>query len=75
MVERVKKVAKIILQEYKVNEEDLTLNKAYAVILQWINNNAQFGFTFDMQEICFAYGTDEASKNQEILEKNQNIYF
>ncbi|WP_238046434.1 QWxxN domain [Enterococcus mundtii] len=69
MVERVKKAAKIILQEYNVNEEDLTLNKAYAVILQWVNNNAQFDFTFDMQKICFAYGTEEASKNQEILEK------
>ncbi|WP_066025006.1 QWxxN domain [Enterococcus mundtii] len=69
MVVRVYKVANIILSAYNVNEENLTLEKAYAVILQWINNNAQVDFTFDMEHLNFAYGNDEESKKQEMKEK------
>lgn len=69
MVGRVYKVANIILTAYNINEEDLTLEKAYAVILQWTNNNTQYGFTFDMKQLNFAYGNDEDSKKQEMKEK------
>ncbi|MDA9461921.1 hypothetical protein B835_1848 [Enterococcus mundtii 3F] len=69
MVGRVYKIANTILDAYNINEEALTLEKAYAVILQWIDNNAQVGLTFDMEQLNFAYGNDEDSKNQETIAK------
>lgn len=69
ITKRVKKVAKIISNTYKLDEKDLSINKAFAIYLQWGNNNAYYGYTLEEDKINDAYDLNTRNKKEETEKK------
>ncbi|MGM9903516.1 MAG: QWxxN domain, partial [Enterococcus sp.] len=46
IVAREKEIAKLIRKAYGLIDKDIAINKARNVLIQWVNNNAQLGYTY-----------------------------
>lgn len=66
MIERVKTMARKILESYDVQEDDLTLEKAYAIFLQLGNNYAQHGKVLDTNKVIYGMEMIKNREKQEI---------
>ncbi|MDV7743882.1 QWxxN domain [Enterococcus mundtii] len=69
IIKRVKKIAEIIVKTYKLEEKDLSIDKAFAIYLQWGNNNAYYGYTIEKDKRNYAYEWNKGNKREELEKK------